>query len=149
MQTLLTATNNQAGINTDTSKVFIGKNRYDVFPFSLANSTYSDVTHKAGTVMGRIGSTLKVVPFTSGASDGSQVVCGILAEDVTIPASSTTTKNVTLCVEGDVDQNKVLLQGSDTLNTLVSNRPVRDKIGAETVGIKLVVTTELTEYDNS
>lgn len=147
-QTIGNNTANQAQVNTDTSKIFIGCNRYQDFPYAKTNSTYDDITIPAGTVMGRIGSSLKVVPLTSAASDGSQHPVGILAEDITILAGESYTKDVTLCVYGDVNESKVVLQGSDTLDTLISSRTIHDLIGAETVGIKLVTTTENTSFDN-
>jgi hypothetical protein len=53
-----------------------------------------------------------------------------------------------MCVAGDVAQEKLIFQGSDTLATVVSSRTLNDRIGADTVGVKLVSGTELTEYDN-
>lgn len=147
-QTTGTNTNNQLTVNNDTSKIFIGENRHDTFDFEYENATYDDVTIKAGTLFGQIHATAKVTPLASGASDGSQFPIGILAHDVTIEAGDTFDGTVTLCVEGRVAEDKVILNGSDTLNTVVSNRTLRARIGADTVGIKLVASTEMTAYDN-
>lgn len=148
-QTTANITNNQAQVNTDTAKIFVWNNRFTEAAINYENSTYDDITWPAGTVMGRIASTNKVVPLTSAASDGSQFPVGILAQDVTIEAGDTLAQNVTICVEGDVNENLIDLQGSDTLATVISARTIRDRIGADTVGIKLVATTEMTSFDNS
>jgi hypothetical protein len=147
-QSITKNTANQATINTDLSKIFVGNNRYSDFPYSNTNSTYDDITIPKGTLMGRIGSTLKVIPLVSTAVDGSQNPVGILAEDVVVEAGEVYTKDVTLCVSGDVAESKVILSGSETLDTLISSRPLRDLIGANTVGIKLVSSTENTSFDN-
>jgi len=141
-------TNNQLTVKYDTSKIFIGDNRHDKFTAGIENSTYDDVTYLAGTVFGQKSADLSVKPLTSGASDGSQFPLGILAHDITVEASSTYEEEVTLCVEGRVAEDKVLFQGSDDLETIVSSRTLRARIGADTVGIKLVESTEMTGYDN-
>lgn len=130
--------------NYDTSKTFIWNLRTDKANYT--NSTYDDVTLLKGTLLGRISATGLVVPLTSGASDGSQFPLGILLEDTTVAGSDTVT--LTFAVEGDVVEDKILLQGSDTLNTVISGRRIRDRIGADTVGIKIVASTEMTNYDN-
>lgn len=147
-QTVVNNTGNQAQVNTDTSKIFVFDNRYENSTYDKTNSTYDDIVIPAGTLMGRIAATQKVIPLASGASDGSQFPIGILAEDVTVPASSTVSKSVSICVAGDVAQSKIVLDGSDTLSTVISARSIFDRIQADTVGIKLVSTTEMTDYDN-
>jgi len=130
--------------NYDTSKTFIWNLRTATANYT--NSTYDDVTLLKGTLLGRISATGLVVPLTSAASDGSQFPLGILLEDTTILEGDTT--SLTFAVEGDVVEDKILLQGSDTLNTVISGRRIRDRIGADTVGIKIVASTEMTNYDN-
>ena len=148
-QTTGTNTNNQLTVNSDTSKIFIGDNRHDLFDYAYDNTAGpDDVTIPAGTLFGRIHATGKVTPLTSGASDGSQYPIGILREDKTILYGEEFDGQVTLCVEGRVAEDKVIFQGSDTLNTVISDRRLRDRIGSDTVGIKLVVSTEITAYDN-
>lgn len=134
----------QAIINTNTAKIFVWNNRY--ISASYTNSTYDAVTIPAGTLMGRVHATGEVIPLASGASNGSQFPLGVLASDYTVDAGDTVT--VSLCVEGDVVEAYVVLDGSDTMDTVISARTIRDRIGADTVGIKLVGETELTGYDN-
>jgi len=134
----------QAITNYNTAKIFIFANRY--LTGTYTNSTYVTVTLLAGTVVGRVSATGAIVPLTSAASDGSQYPIGILANDHVVAAGVSTT--VSYCVEGDVAEEKVLLQGSDTLNTVISSRRLRDRIAADTAGIILKTTTEMTDYDN-
>jgi hypothetical protein len=130
--------------NFDTTKTFVWNPRTTTGTYE--NSTYDDVTLLQGTLMGRIASTGMLVPLTSGASNGSQFPVGILLADTVIEGSSE--KQITIAVSGDVDESKIVLQGSDTLNTVISGRTIRDRIGGDTVGIKLVGGDQLTGFDN-
>lgn len=142
-------TGQQATFDTDLSKIFLWENRYAKFPYTKVNSTYDDFTLPAGTLMGRKHATNYVVPLASGASDGSQYPVGVLAADVVVLAGDTFDGEISLCVYGDVNEDLLLLDGSDTLNTVVSARTLRDRIGADTVGIRLLTVDELTKADNS
>jgi len=141
-------TGQQAIIQQDLAKIFVWSNRFQKFPYEYENNTYDDVTVPAGTLMGRISATQKVVPLESAASDGSQYPVGILGADVVILAGDTFDGDITLCVEGDVVESQVLLDGSDTMATVISDRSIYDRIGADTVGIKLVDSIEMTAEDN-
>lgn len=138
-------TGQQAIINTDLSKIFVGNNRTETADYT--NDSYDDVTLLAGTLMGRIAATNEIVPLTSGAIDGSQFPVGVLNQTRVVLSGETV--NVAYCVSGDVVESKVILQGSDTMNTVISGRTIKDRIGADTVGIKLVGSRELTDFDNS
>lgn len=144
--TVVENTGNQAIINTDLSKIFIWGNRYDKADYT--NSTYDTVTLVAGTVMGRIGATQEIVPLDSAATDGSQYPVGILAQDAVVEDGDTV--SLAFCDKGDVAQEKVVLtNGTDTLETLLADdRSIADHIKGDTAGIKLIVTNELTGYDN-
>lgn len=137
-------TGNQMITNYDNRKIFVWNPRSESASYN--NSSYDDVTLAAGTLMGRIASTNKIVPLTSGASDGSQFPVGFIAETTTVVAGDTV--DIDIIVSGDVDENMITLQGSDTLATVISSRTLRDRIGADTVGIKLVGGTEMTATDN-
>lgn len=134
----------QAITNYDVSKIFIWGNRYSKANYT--NSTYDPITLSAGTVMGRVSATQEIVPLESGASDGSQFPVGILSQSATVDEGDTV--ELAFCVEGDVVEEKVILSGLDTLSTVISGRSIRDRIGSDTVGIKLTAGTELTAYDN-
>lgn len=144
-QTITKNTGNQLWINTNTAKIFVWGNRYASSNYT--NSTYDDETLEEGTLLGQIAATGEVVPLESGAVDGSQYPIGVLLGGGVIPAGETVA--VTYCVAGDVDENLLILQGADTLNTVINGRTLRARIGADTVGIKLVGGESLVNYDNS
>jgi len=131
--------------NYNTAKIFVGENQYE--SGSYTNDEYADSPLEAGTLMGRVASTGKLVQLKSGATDGSQFPVGILAESRTISGGETV--NLTICVSGRVVENKVVLDPGDSLETIIDSwRRLRDHIASDTVGIKLVPTTELTGTDN-
>jgi len=111
------------------------------------NDSYDTVTLAAGTLMGRIATTNKVVPLTSAAVDGSQIPLGFVLNTHSIEAGDTV--DIALVVAGDVVEELITLQGSDTLNTVISGRTLRDRILGDTMGILLKSTDELTGYDNA
>jgi hypothetical protein len=57
----------------------------------LANAGGSAVTYVTGTVLGKLTSNGQFVPWTAGASDGSQTAAAILGPTTTVAASSTAT----------------------------------------------------------
>jgi len=144
-QTVKLNTGQQAIIDTDVSKIFVWDNRFDTFPFN--NDGYDDVTLKAGTVMGRISATGKIKPLRSDNADGSELPIGILNQGRIFTAGETV--DIAICVAGDVVSDKLVFEKSgDTLDTVVDGKRLRDRIGSDTVGIKLVGGTELTKTDN-
>jgi hypothetical protein len=135
---------NQAINKYNTAKLFLWNNRYDKATFS--NASGDTVTLAAGTLMGRIATTQKVVALDSSASDGSQFPVGILASDYIVEDGDSV--DVTYCVAGDVAEELVILAYGDEFSTAISGRSIRDRIASDTVGIKLVTTEELTDFDN-
>ena len=134
----------QSITHTNTEKIFVFKNRYDNFEYN--NDTYVDVNLYCGQLMGEIAATRKIVPLDTGASDGSQNPIGVLASDHTVDAG--TTKSVALCVAGDVVENLIIFQPDMNLNDVIDGRTLRQRIGSDTVGIKLVGNNDHSEYDN-
>lgn len=131
---------------TDVSKIFLGNNQTIANSY-VNNTSYDPITLLAGTVLGRVATTGVLVPSISTASDGSQNVVGILGQDLQVDAGDTV--NALVFVSGRVAQEKVILwKSTDTLDTVVNGRQYRDKIGGETVGIKLVATSENSYADN-
>lgn len=145
MSSQIIALNNgqQAIINTDTSNLFLWNRRSE--KGILANSTYGAVTILAGTVMGRISATGRLAVMTSGASNGSQIPVGVLLMNYTLDASSE--REVFIVDDGDVAADKLIFQGSDTLNTVVAGSQYRDYL--KRLGIKVINAEEMTEFDNS
>ena len=66
-----------------------------------------------------------------------------------MPVESGEGKTLHLAVSGDIAAEQVILQGSDTLSTVISGKQIRDRISSDTVGIRLIASTDLTNYDNS
>lgn len=144
MNSIVLNTGQQMTITIDTSKIFIWGNRYTTG--SYTNSGGSPVTLAAGTLLGKVSATQKLLPHSSAASDGSQFPVGVLADDYIIAAGATL--DLFYCVAGDVAQEKVILASGDTMVTPVSGRSIYDRIGSDTVGIKLVPSTSNSDYDN-
>jgi len=142
--TVVTNTDSQLHVDYDVAKIFLGKNRYATGTYT--NGTGASVTLAAGTLLGRVSADELLLPLVSGAVDDSNIPLGILSHTVTVANGAT--KNLTFAVEGDIAQELVIFQGSDDYATVVAERTLRDRIGADTVGIKLVSTTENTIFDN-
>jgi hypothetical protein len=144
-QTVEENTGSQAHIQTDISKIFI-RNNVDL-SFNYTNSTGGDLTFLAGTVFGRIHATGLVLPLKSAAVDGSELPVGVLMHDITVV--DTASAVLTMCVGGEIAEEKIILDGADTLDTVIDSRRIRDLIALNTVGILLVPGTELTGFDNA
>ena len=139
-----TNTNNQLTVNYDYSKVFIGATQYATG--DMTNGTGGDLTYPQGTLIGRISVSQELTPLVATAVDGSQFPVGILAEDIFI--ADTVTKEVPIGVAGRVVEGKVIFDGVEDFDTVVSGRSLRDRIGSDTVGIVLIVSTDNSEFDN-
>jgi hypothetical protein len=146
MSSQTVGTNNgvQLFVKTDTSRIFLWENRYAKADFT--NSQYDPLVMKAGTLLGRIAATQDLALCDSNSIDGSQYPVGVLADDVTIDEGDV--KEISFCNYGDVADDKVIFHGADTMDTVVSGRSYRDRIAADTVGIRLVQSTEMTAFDN-
>lgn len=139
-------TRNQAITNYNIAKIFIGNNRFESDNY-INNSSYDPITLPVGTLMGRIAASNVLVPCKSDASDGSQYPLGVLAEELIVDSGDTI--QGTICVAGDVVKDLIVFaKPGDGMDTLVSSRRYKDRIGADTVGIKLVESTDLTGNDN-
>lgn len=144
-QTVITNDGNRAHVSTDTSKIFLWNNRYDNESY-VNNSFYNPIVLPAGTVMGRVAATRRLVPYQGGASDGSQFPIGVLADDYTVDSGKNV--QVSLCIAGDVNQDELNFYYVGTgLNNVVSSRTVADWLLL--VGINLVQSTEMSAPDNS
>jgi len=138
-------TGNQAHFDYDVSKVFIWNNRYQEETLNNASGGVKDFV--PGTLLGRVTASGKLVPVASAAVDGSQIPVGILKTNV-VQLADTADIVVDICVAGDVAEEMLVLDGSDTLTTDIGGRTIRDRIGADTVGIILKLGDELTGFDN-
>ncbi len=138
-------TSNQLFTNYDTRKIFIWNNSYQ--KGMLSNGSGASVDFQAGTLLGRVSANGNLVALASGATDGSNLPVGILAQDITIADGATA--EVQYCVSGEVDQNEFIFDGTDTLDTVVTGKRLVDRIASDTAGIILRTADNLTEFDNS
>ena len=137
------STDNQRYQNYDTSFIFLRDNKY----ITGEITSTSAVDYAAGTLMGRVSATGKLVPLDSTLTNGGEIPIGILAHNISLGAAET--KDITICIAGEVAAEKVVFQSTDTLATVVDGRRYEDRIQADNLGILLINSTELTAYDNS
>lgn len=133
----------QSTVNFDQSKIFIGSNRFES---RLFESNAGQVVLVEGQVMGEVSATGEVVPLKSAAIDGSDLPFGILTDSITIEIGEI--PSLTMCIFGEVAREKVVFDGADDFDTVVSGRRLETRITADTMGIQLQTTDELTEFDN-
>lgn len=138
------STRNQLGNDYDFSKMFLFDNRYRLINIAASGA---DVVLVQGELIGTIAATGKGTPMASAAADGSAFPTGIVTEDITI--ADGTDEDVLICIGGHVDESKLVFDGTDDLDTVVSLRTYRDRIAADTLGIFLVTADELSGVDNS
>lgn len=144
VQTVVLNNGAQAIINRDINKIFgFGNNTKSA---TLTNSTGGSITYLAGSVVGKIGSSGVLTRFTSAAVDGSQNPIGVLFEDITLSAGASAVVNYV--TQGDVEESKLVFQGADTLETVISNRRVREILETNSQ-IRLTTSTDLTNFDNN
>lgn len=137
-------TNNQLNTNYDFSKTFIGDN--DFKDIVLLNPEGTEQVLPVGTLLGRISANSKVQVLKSAAVDGSQYPVGVLAQEFTLAAAAEV--DTRMCIGGDVVKGKVIFNGADTLATVIDARQLGDRIESDTLGIYLVDSVELTDFDN-
>lgn len=125
----------------DRSKVFIGEK--STFVGNYTNSGYDDEDLLAGTVIGRVGSTNKLVKCDSTLSNGGQFPIGVLLGDVTVEGGDTVEITV---ANGEVDGAKLIYTSAQTADTVVSSRTLRDHLLL--AGTKIRTVDYLNDFDN-
>lgn len=140
-------TANLLHVEYDVAKTFVFDNRY-VGNQTLLNASGGVLSIPVGTLLGRVSASLKLVPLAAAATDGSEKPFGILATGQTDMAIAGEA-NVNVCVFGDVVESKVVLNGAETMDTLIGGVRIGDLIASETQGINLVADTAMTQSDNS
>lgn len=133
---------NQLTIDTNRKQVFAGSNFFETGETITASD--ADIEIAEGQVLGRAAGKLNVLK--SGATDGSELPVGVSASAYTILDGES--KEITMCIEGKVHADLLVFDGTDTLDTVVDERTLRDRLKADTAGIIPVVSTENTIYDN-
>jgi len=130
--------------DTDRAKCFIWNNEFKTG--TLLNASGAEATFALGTVLGRIAASGKLVPLTTAAEDGSAFPVGVLAQTVTLGIAGEDT--VTFAISGDVNESMIILDGADTLATVIALRTIGDRLMSDTKGIRTVVVTDSTFNDN-
>lgn len=135
-----------AQFNRNVAKIFLGFNTYD--HANITNNGYTQIVIKAGTLVGRHNTAPNAINLLkSGSTDGSQFPCGVVREDHVLDGGEN--KEIYFCTSGDVAEEMLIFQGSDDMNTVVSGRTYRDRISADTVGVRVVrPADDLTGFDN-
>lgn len=138
------STQNQAITNYDLSKIF--HTAFKLVEMTYTNSSGGEVELYPGMLFGRVSADLKGAILKSASVDGSQIPFGILGTRHTV--ANTASATIQVAVTGMMDVAKLILDGTDTLDTLISGRTIGDRIPADTEGITLETFNELVNYDN-
>lgn len=144
--TLRDDTRNQAAFDRKLSNLLILGN-------SFIKGTYENIsgaleTVAVGQLLGRVGATQNLVVCKSAAVDGSQFPVAIAVQELEDIAIAGTVDNYAPCNGGKVNENEIVLDGADTLDTLVSGKSMRDHLIANSKDLELVNVLENTNYDN-
>jgi hypothetical protein len=146
--TEINAGSNFQHVRYDLKKLFLGDQKY-IDQQTMINLSGGDLTYSIGTLLGRITATGKLIPVVAAAVDGSQYPVGLLSHEVTIVNTAETL--VTVAIAGQVNQSLVVLNGAETLDTVVTDtgRTISDMILGETHGIYLRRVRDISENDNN
>ena len=134
-------------LNTDYNfaKVFIFQNDYKKATYT--NSTGASVDLAIGTVLGKVTASGKLLPLVAAAVDGSKYPVGVLAKTITVANGASA--DLTYCVGGHVDQNLLVFNAAETVDTVVDGKTLGDRLLGDTLGIYPVITSENTNFDNA
>ncbi len=135
---------NQSITDYDFSKLF--KTAFKVVKMNFTNGTGAELALLPGMLFGRVSADLKGAILKSASVDDSEVPFGVLVTQVTLAIAASTV--VEVAVTGMVDKALLLLDGADTLDTLINGRTIGDTIPATTEGITLEDFNELVNFDN-
>jgi len=151
---IITNTDSYAHVNYERKNIFLRNPEYVRETFD--ETTGSDQTIEAGQLLGRVASSGKMVKQDPSVADGSQFVAGVAAEDIDVAANGE--KDLQVCISGEINENKVILKGSNTLATVIGGggtnsydytKTIRDSLRADTKGIRLRVVEDLSAPDNT
>ncbi|MBP1638970.1 MAG: hypothetical protein H6Q17_553 [Bacteroidetes bacterium] len=146
-------TNSQSITNYSTDKLFIGNNRF--LSGSLKNTGSASITLPVGTLLAKVIdnalNTANVIGYlcvyNSSNTEGGAIPVGILSKEITIAAGEVAT-GVSYCNQGEFDLDGLIFNnGTDTLDTIVNGKAIREAIIAETQLIGVSVD-QMSGYDN-
>jgi hypothetical protein len=142
--TVILQNGSQLHTDYDFSKIFVFENKYRTIAMT---ATGDDLALEIGMLIGTIAASGEGAIMASAAVDGSAIPTGVCAETKTIAEDDT--EDVLICIGGHVVEDKLIFDGTDDLDTIVSLRTYRDRIASDTLGIYLVGETELSAVDNA
>ena len=111
---------------------------------TFTNSDAYETTLAIGTVMGRIGSTGKVIPMDKDNSDGGRYPIGVLVANYTVADGEDA--EVRMVVGGEINGNMLVFPNGETVETVVATRQIKDWM--QLANFKLSYPDELSELDN-
>lgn len=138
------STQNQAITNYDYSKLF--RTNFKTVELTYTNGTGSEIVLTPGMLFGQVSADLKGAILKSASIDGSQIPFGILVTEATV--ANAASKTIQVAVTGMVDAALLILDGTDTLDTIIDGRTIAAKIPADTEGITLENFTQLVNLEN-
>jgi len=135
---------NQAITNYDYSKLF--KTNFKTVQMTYTNASGGTIELVPGMLFGRVSADLKGAILKSASVDGSQIPFGINLTQATVLNGAS--KTIQVAVTGMADKALIVLDGTDTLDTLITSRTIGDRIPADTEGITLEDFEQLVNLDN-
>ena len=141
-------TSNKVTTNYDVTQTFLGATK-DI-PGEFTNGTGDVLTIEKGTLVGRIADGTanegKIAILKSGSTDGSEIALGFIRSTRTLADGETAI--LAVVVGGEIDESEIVLDGTDTLDTVIDKRSIRDRILGDTYNMFIRKSIELSEYDN-
>jgi hypothetical protein len=140
MSEFVTRIQNQNTLVTgyDYSKIFLGSNR------TITEEMTAAADLVPGTLMDRVTASGALIAFNSGTAGNNKKPVGVLMSSI----ANGETKQVTICVAGDVSASKIVLVNvADTLETVIAGQKIKDLINGW-ANIIPVTVTEISSEDN-
>lgn len=122
----------------NTFEPFIGVGYVRDLTFTASGA---DIVLPKGTLCGKIAATGLGAKLTSAAVNGSQIPYGFITDDITV-VNGTTVKVPVIC-ELTVDAAGIVLQGADTLNTVINGQTIEDLLYSS-IEVKVIRSTNIT-----
>lgn len=138
-------TRNQSTLLITLEQVFLFNNKYDETVFDNTSAT-AEIILLSGHLMFKLAAT--TVDVLDGAANIENIV-GIAAVDGELVVADTETSPINIAIQGDIAEEKIILTGSVTLDTLIptTTRTLRDHLNG--LGFHLVSGVENTKHDNN
>lgn len=139
-------TDNHLQYRYDAVKKFV-RFPQDIRTLTIANATGSDVTIEAGTLVGitTADQTIGKVVASAG-TDGSQKPQCLVCYPKVIPASGSAT--VTVGFDGSIYSDKIILDGTDTLATVITEEGISIKSAIQSFNSNISIVDAAVEQSD-